>query len=63
MRPWVPEVIAPLATRAARLDRVLRCLGARGGAVVLVDGTLTRTRRANRANCSGKHKQHVTKTQ
>ena len=62
VRRWVLEVIGLLAARAARLDRVLRRLVARGGAVVLVDGTLIRTRRrtgrANRANYSGKHKQH-----
>lgn len=62
VRRWVLEVIGLLAARAARLDRVLRRLAARGGAVVLVDGTLIRTRRrtgaANRANYSGKHKQH-----
>ncbi len=62
VRRWVLEVIALLAARAARLGRVLRRLVARGGAVVLVDGTLIRTRRrtgrANRANYSGKHKQH-----
>ncbi|MDQ7803634.1 transposase family protein [Amycolatopsis sp. A133] len=62
VRRWVLEVIGLLAARAARLGRVLRRLVARGGAVVLVDGTLIRTRRrtgrANRANYSGKHKQH-----
>ncbi|WP_410677340.1 transposase family protein [Amycolatopsis sp. cmx-4-68] len=62
VRRWVLEVIALLATRAARLDRALRRLATAGGSVVLVDGTLIRTRRragrANRANYSGKHKQH-----
>jgi hypothetical protein len=62
VRRWVLEVIGLLADRAARLDRVLRRLAARGGTVVLVDGTLIRTRRrtgrANRANYNGKHKQH-----
>ncbi|HEY3467092.1 MAG TPA: transposase family protein [Amycolatopsis sp.] len=62
VRRWVLEVIGLLAARATRLDRVLRRLVARGGSVVLVDGTLIRTRRrtgrANRANYSGKHKQH-----
>lgn len=62
VRRWVLEVIALLAARASRLDRVLRRLAGRGAAVVLVDGTLIRTRRrtgrANRANYSGKHKQH-----
>ncbi|WP_370968482.1 transposase family protein [Amycolatopsis sp. cg9] len=62
VRRWVLEVIALLAARAARLDRVLRGLLTRGEAVVLVDGTLIRTRRrtgrANRGNYSGKHKHH-----
>ncbi|WP_318306105.1 transposase family protein [Amycolatopsis solani] len=62
VRRWVLEVIALLAARAARLNRVLRRLAAQGAAVVLVDGTLIRTRRrtgrANRVNYSGKHKQH-----
>ena len=62
VRRWVLEVIALLAARAARLERVLRRLATAGAAVVLVDGTLIRTRRrtgsANRANYSGKHKQH-----
>ncbi|MDQ7804818.1 transposase family protein [Amycolatopsis sp. A133] len=62
VRRWVLEVIALLAARASRLGRVLRRLAARGAAVVLVDGTLIRTRRrtgkANRAHYSGKHKQH-----
>jgi hypothetical protein len=62
VRRWVLEVIALLAGRARRLGRVLRRLAARGAAVVLVDGTLIRTRRrsgkANRANYSGKHKHH-----
>ncbi|MEV6624741.1 transposase family protein [Amycolatopsis sp. NPDC051106] len=62
VRRWVLEVIGLLAARSARLGRVLRRLAARGAAVVLVDGTLIRTRRrtgrANRANYSGKHKQH-----
>jgi hypothetical protein len=62
VRRWVLEVITLLAARAARLGRVLRRLAARGAVVVLVDGTLIRTRRrtgrANRANYSGKHKHH-----
>ncbi|MET9259562.1 transposase family protein [Amycolatopsis sp. NPDC004079] len=62
VRRWVLEVIALLAARAARLDRVLRRQAARGASAVLVDGTLIRTRRrtgrANRAHYSGKHKQH-----
>ena len=62
VRRWLLEVIALLAARATRLGRVLRKLTAQGAAVVLVDGTLIRTRRrtgnANRANYSGKHKHH-----
>jgi hypothetical protein len=61
VRRWVLEVITLLAARARRLGRVLRRLAARG-AVVLVDGTLIRTRRrtgtANRAHYNGKHKHH-----
>lgn len=62
VRRWVLEVIGLLAARARRLGRVLQQLAARGAAVVLVDGTLIRTRRrtgtANRAHYSGKHKHH-----
>ncbi|WP_134734616.1 transposase family protein [Amycolatopsis nivea] len=62
VRRWVLETVGLLAARAARLDRVLDRLAARGAAVALVDGTLIRTRRragrANRAHYSGKHKQH-----
>jgi hypothetical protein len=62
VRRWVLEVIALLAARAARLGRALRRLRLSGAAVVLVDGTLIRTRRrtgrANRAHYSGKHKHH-----
>ncbi|MFB9691400.1 transposase family protein [Amycolatopsis plumensis] len=62
VRRWVLEVITLLAARAARLDRVLHRLATAGAAVVLVDGTLIRTRRrtgrANRAHYSGKHKHH-----
>jgi DDE superfamily endonuclease len=62
VRRWVLEVITLLAARATRLDRVLHRLTAQGATVVLVDGTLIRTRRrtgrANRANYSGKHKHH-----
>ncbi|MGW4000283.1 transposase family protein [Amycolatopsis sp. NPDC004772] len=62
VRRWVLEVIGLLAACATRLNRVLARLAARGAAVVLVDGTLVRTRRrtgqANRANYSGKHKHH-----
>jgi hypothetical protein len=62
VRRWVQEVIEGLARRAARLDRVLAKVTATGGEVVLIDGTLVRTRRrtgkANRRNYSGKHKTH-----
>ena len=62
VRRWVLEAITLLAARATRLNRVLRRHAALGSEVVLVDGTLIRTRRrtgrANRANYSGKHKQH-----
>jgi len=62
VRRWVLEAITLLAARATRLNRVLRRQAARGAQVVLVDGTLIRTRRrtgkANRANYNGKHKHH-----
>ncbi|WP_410631321.1 hypothetical protein [Amycolatopsis sp. cmx-4-83] len=58
VRRWVLEAIALLAARASRLERVLRRLAAGKAGVVLVDGTVNRTRRrtgqANRANYSGK---------
>ena len=62
VRRWVLEVIQLLARRAERLDRVLRKIARTGGHVVLIDGTLIRTRRRtgkdNRRNYSGKHKCH-----
>jgi hypothetical protein len=62
IRRWVLEVIALLARRAPRLDRALNIISAAGGDVVLLDGTLVRTRRRtgaeNRRNYSGKHKVH-----
>jgi hypothetical protein len=62
VRRWVLEVIEGLAKRAPRLDRVLAKVVAGGGNVVLIDGTLVRTRRrtgkANQRNYSGKHKVH-----
>jgi hypothetical protein len=62
IRRWVLEAIALLAARAPRLDRALRKITAAGGQVVLLDGTLIRTRRRtgtdNRKNYSGKHKTH-----
>jgi len=62
IRRWCDEVIALLAARAPRLDRALRKVASAGDEVVLLDGTLIRTRRrsgkANRANYSGKHRSH-----
>jgi hypothetical protein len=62
VRRWVLEAIGLLAARAPRLDRALNKISAAGGDVVLLDGTLIRTRRrtgaANRRNYSGKHKAH-----
>jgi hypothetical protein len=59
---WVREVVGLLAARAPRLDRALKKIARKGGGVVLLDGTLIRTRRrtgtANRKNYSGKHKCH-----
>ncbi|WP_217130071.1 transposase family protein [Streptomyces sp. AC558_RSS880] len=62
VRRWVLEVIGLLAARAERLDRALKKVTRKGGHVVLIDGTLIRTRRRtgkdNRRNYSGKHKAH-----
>jgi hypothetical protein len=62
VRRWVLEVIGLLARRAPRLQRALNHISAAGGDVVLLDGTLVRTRRrsgpADRRNYSGKHKVH-----
>ncbi|MFE4415823.1 hypothetical protein ACIQFZ_30425 [Streptomyces sp. NPDC093064] len=62
IRRWCDEVIALLAAKAPRLDRALKKIARGGGEVVLLDGTLIRTRRrtgkANRKNYSGKHKSH-----
>ncbi|GGS33580.1 hypothetical protein GCM10010269_83780 [Streptomyces humidus] len=59
---WVREAVGLLAARAPRLDRALKKIVRTGGGVVLLDGTLIRTRRrtgtANRKNYSGKHKCH-----
>ncbi|MFH9354928.1 transposase family protein, partial [Kitasatospora sp. NPDC017646] len=53
---------ALLAARAPRLERALKKVTRSGGEVVLIDGTLVRTRRRtgkeNRPNYSGKHKVH-----
>ncbi|MFF4173791.1 transposase family protein [Streptomyces sp. NPDC001744] len=62
VRRWRDELIGLLAAQAPRLDRALRKVVRRGGEVVLIDGTLIRTRRrtgkADRRNCSGKHRSH-----
>ncbi|GGU97995.1 hypothetical protein GCM10010211_76660 [Streptomyces albospinus] len=62
MRRWLLEVIELLAARAPRLDRALKKIAGKGGVVVLLDGTLVRTRRRtgdeNRPHYSGKHKAH-----
>lgn len=62
VRRWLLEVIELLAARAPRLDRALKKITRQGGVVVLLDGTLVRTRRRtgdeNRPNYSGKHKVH-----
>ncbi|WP_370933256.1 transposase family protein [Amycolatopsis sp. cg13] len=62
LRRWVLELVSLLAARAPRLGRVLDRLRAAGATLVLVDGTLVRTRRrtgkANRRHYSGKHKRH-----
>ncbi|WP_205670335.1 transposase family protein [Amycolatopsis sp. CFH S0078] len=62
LRRWVLELVSLLAARAPRLDRALARLRAAGATLVLVDGTLVRTRRrtgkANRRHYSGKHKRH-----
>jgi hypothetical protein len=58
----VREVVGLLAARAPRLDRALKKIARSGGGVVLLDGSLIRTRRRtgteNRKNYSGKHKCH-----
>ncbi|MCX4428887.1 transposase [Streptomyces mirabilis] len=59
---WVREVVGLLAARAPRLDRALNKIARKGGGIVLLDGTLIRTRRRtgaeNRKNYSGKNKCH-----
>lgn len=60
VRRWVLEVIELPAARARRLERALKKVIRTGGRIVLIDGTLIRTRRRtgadNRRNYSGKHK-------
>ncbi|WP_345006435.1 transposase family protein [Streptosporangium album] len=62
VRRWMLETVELLAARAPRLDRALKKIAKAGGEVVLLDGTLIRTRRRtgadNRRNYSGKHKAH-----
>ncbi|EST38798.1 transposase IS4 [Streptomycetaceae bacterium MP113-05] len=59
---WVREVVGLLAARAPRLDRALKKITRSGGGVVLLDGSVIRTRRRtgkeNRKNYSGKNKCH-----
>ncbi|GAB2994795.1 IS5/IS1182 family transposase [Streptomyces pseudoechinosporeus] len=59
---WVREVVDLLAARAPRLDRALKKIARKGGGIVLLDGTLIRTRRRtgaeNRKNYSGKNTCH-----
>ncbi|WP_244187826.1 transposase family protein [Streptomyces regalis] len=54
---WVREAVGLLAARAPRLDRALKKIARTGGGIVLLDGTLIRTRRRtgreNRKNYSG----------
>ncbi|WP_405784444.1 hypothetical protein [Streptomyces sp. NBC_00859] len=61
VRRWRDELIG-LPTQAPRLDRALKKVAKQGGEVVLIDGTLIRTRRrtgkADRRNYSGKHRTH-----
>ena len=59
---WGREAVGLLAARAPRLDRALKKIARTGGGVVLLDGSLIRTRRltstANRKHDPGKHKCH-----
>ncbi|WP_405652223.1 transposase family protein [Streptomyces sp. NBC_00019] len=59
---WVREVVGLLAARAPRLDRALKKITRKGGGIVLLDGSVIRTRRRtgkeNRKNYSGKNKCH-----
>ncbi|WP_329158775.1 hypothetical protein OHB49_06955 [Streptomyces sp. NBC_01717] len=53
------EVIELLSARSPYLDRALKEIAGKGGAVMLLDGTLVRTRRRtgneSRPNYSGNH--------
>jgi hypothetical protein len=59
---WVRDVVGLLGARAPRLDRALKRIAREGGGMVLLDGTLIRTRRRsgkeNWKNYSGKSKGH-----
>ncbi|MFJ8620068.1 hypothetical protein ACIRD4_30050 [Streptomyces clavifer] len=62
MTRWVKEVVGLLAARAPRLDRALKKIARKGGDIVLLDGSVIRTRRRtgreNRKNYSGENKCH-----
>ncbi|MFF4756191.1 hypothetical protein ACWD5R_37950 [Streptomyces sp. NPDC002514] len=45
VRRWALEVLPPLSARAPQLDRALKKTARSGRVVVLLDGTLVRTRR------------------
>ncbi|MER6108464.1 transposase family protein [Streptomyces hirsutus] len=59
---WVREVVGLLVARVPSLDRALKKIARNGGGIVLLDGSLIRTRRRiggeNRKNYSGKRKCH-----
>jgi DDE superfamily endonuclease len=59
---WVREAVGLLAARAPRLDRACKKIARMGGGIVLLDGSVIRTRRRtgkeNRKNYSGKNKCH-----
>ncbi|MFD8251558.1 transposase family protein [Streptomyces werraensis] len=62
VRRWRDELVGLLAAQAPRLGRTLKNVAQQGWEVVLIDGTLIRTRRrtgkADRPNYSGKHRSH-----
>ncbi|MFH9983986.1 transposase family protein [Streptomyces sp. NPDC017179] len=62
IRRWGDELTGQLAAQAPRLDHAPKKVVRQGGEVVLIDGTLVRTqrrtRKADRRNCSGKHRCH-----
>ncbi len=59
---WLKETLTLLAAKAERLQRALRKIVRKGGCLVLIDGTLVRTRRRSgrekKSFYSGKHKCH-----